>query len=1159
MKGTLMQKRYSTVWVLALFLFAAFVSAIPLRAQDVTASITGVVSDPTGAMIAAAAVTATDLDRGTIFSTVTDSAGAYNLARLPVGRYQVKVASTGFQAAVQPQVELVINQVAKLDFQLKVGNVTETVEVTGTAPILQSETTTLGTVMQSAAITSLPLESRNYNQLTLLMPGAVTTSPGSFNSGQSTFNSGRPYINGNREQANYYLLDGMENVEFVDNNVAYAPNVDAMEEFNVITNNPSADYGQFMGGVISVITKSGTNTYHGDAFEFFRNSDMNANEWSRNFALNDPSVSGSPQPLRWNEFGGTFGGPIKKNKLFFFVDYQGSRFDHPTTVIQMNMFTSAEKGLNFSDLNTPTAPVTVYYPGFLPVTNSAGAVTNPGVQMPLNLNNANKCGPGQTMGKNPCISLSPTALKILAALPTAGGSGTINNANNAEHDFTNGDQGDVKIDWAPSDSDHLSVRYSEQNVVQQFVNSQAILYSTNGNESLPLYNGVINYTKTLKPTLINEFRVGVNYFPAEGNIQPPVSTNLGSLVPGEPTNYLPGFYFSGAPLGGGQGGPFAFGTVDAPEIFHQTSILFEDTALWTRGKHNVKFGFQFIRYRNDYIPSVVADGGAGQIGFDGTYTGNAETDFLLGLPSYMGYGTGFGATVGQRNNAVGAYVQDDWKLTPNLTLNLGLRWQLFTPIYEVGNRETNFQEYTGAIQLAGVNGVSSAMYNQYNGIANFLPRLGVAWSPLKDTVIRAAFSRSSFQEGTGEYNRLATNAPWNADLSGNWSGANGIPSNQVTLDQGFTGLGSVGGCTLQNVTSAPEACFAGVRLHLTDPDYRPAVSNQWNFSIQRQFGNSTTLQTAYVGQHNDHLATIVDAGQGYLASPGVVLPSPYLAGNPALAHDGTGQVRLNETVGVANYDALQISFQQRFSRGLSFQANYTWSKCLTNNFGYYGRYGDSQASQASADIAFQQNAYNINGDYGLCDHDVTNVFNGYLTYQLPFGKNRMYGKDASPVVNAVLGGWDVNAVFTVHGGFPISMLDWGGDPNTGSFQPRPNCNGPAIATPYAENPPSKGGGYVWFSTANMSNPPAGYFGNCAVDTERGPGLKQVDLSVAKNFTIPGHEGHSLEFRAEAINAFNTPVLDVIGYSVDVFGGSGAGVVNTSQGARNLQLGLKYVF
>jgi hypothetical protein len=1123
-----------------LILAVAILTALAQQgfAQEATAAITGKISDPSGAAVMGATVTAKDMDRGTPWDTKTNTEGFYNLPQLPIGRYEVSVEAPGFKTAVHPPFALELNQTARIDVALTIGQTSTTIEVTGGAPVLQTETTEVGTVMESAAITALPLETRNYNQLTLLMPGAVTTSPGSFNSGQSTFNSGRPYINGNREQANYYLLDGMENVEFVDNNVAYSPNVDAMEQFDVITNNPSAEYGQFMGGVISVITKSGTNSYHGDLFEFLRNDAMNANEWSRNFST-APSVSGSPQKLRWNEFGGTFGGPIKKNKLFFFVDYQGSRFDHPTTVGTINTFTAAEEGLNFTDLG-----VNLHYPG-----------TN--IPMPSNLNQATQCGAGQQMGVSPCITLSKVALNIMKALPQPSATGLVNNVPNAEHDVTNDDQGDVKLDWVPSEKDHLSVRYSEQDFVQQFVNSQQILYSTSGNESLPLWNGVINYARTIKPSIVNEFRVGVNYFPAEANIQPATSSNLGALVPGEPTNFLPGFYFSGAPLGGGNGGPFAFGTVDAPEIFHQTSIVAEDTMLWSRGAHNLKFGFQFIRYRNDYIPSVVADGGAGQIGFDGTYTGNAETDFLAGLPSYMGIGTGFGATVGQRNDAVGAFIQDDWKIAPKLTVNFGLRWQLFTPIYEIGNRETNVQELTGKIQLAGVNGVSSAMYNQYNGIANFLPRLGLAWSPINNTVFRAAFSRSSFQEGTGEYNRLATNAPWNADLSGNFDGTNGIPANQVTLDQGFGGLGNTAGCTIQNVTSAPKACFGGVRIHMTDQNYRPAVSNQWNISVQHQFGSATTFQAAYVGQHNDHLATIVNAGQLELTAPGVLAPSPYLAGNPALVADGTGQVRLNLTTGEANYNALQLALQHRLNHGLSVQANYTWARCLTNNNGYYARYGDNEASQASNDISFPQNTYNLDADYGVCDHDLRSVFNGYATYQLPYGKGRAMGKDASPVLDAVLGGWDVNAVFTVHGGFPITMQSWAGDPGTGSFDPRPSCNGPSIATPKAENSAANGGGYVWFSTANMSNPPAGYFGNCGIGTERGPGLKQIDLSLAKNFFI--REGQRIEFRAEAINAFNTPVLDVIGYSADIFGGSGAGVINTSQGARNLQLGLKYVF
>ncbi len=227
-------------------------------------------------------------------------------------------------------------------------------------------------------------------------------------------------------------------------------------------------------------------------------------------------------------------------------------------------------------------------------------------------------------------------------------------------------------------------------------------------------------------------------------------------------------------------GPFAFGTVDAPEIFHQTSIQYSDTAIWSHSAHTLRFGFQANRYRNNYVPATSSDGAAGQIGFNGTYTGYSEADFFLGLPSYMGYGQGFAGTVGQRNYAIGAFVQDDWRISSKLTLNFGLRWQLFTPIYEVHDRMTNFGEYTRQIELAGQNGNSRALYNQYNGIANFLPRMGAAYSLDNKTVIRAAFSRSSFEEGTGEYNRLATNAPWNVDLVGQWGG---VGSNGAIPDQ----------------------------------------------------------------------------------------------------------------------------------------------------------------------------------------------------------------------------------------------------------------------------------------------------------------------------------------------------------------------------------------
>ncbi|HEV3329924.1 MAG TPA: carboxypeptidase regulatory-like domain-containing protein [Bryobacteraceae bacterium] len=1141
--------------LLTLTLIAALASVA--WAQEVTAAITGQVTDPTGAAIAGATVTARDLDRGTALKTETNIDGAYNLPRLPVGHYEVRVETTGFQTAVRSGLTLELNQTARLDFTMTLGQVSQTLEVNAAPPLLQTDNTQVGTVMQANAIANLPLETRNYNELTLLTPGATTISPASFNTGQKTFNAARPNINGNREQANYSILDGVDNNEFVDNGVAYVPSVDALEETNVITNNPSAEFGQFLGGVINASLKSGTNQFHGNLFENLRNDFFNANEWSNNF-------NGLPTPRqRWNEFGGTVGGPIKKDKLFFFADFQSSRFDLPATPQPLTTFTAADATGNLSDLG-----LSLHYPG-----------TN--VAMPTNLSQAAICGAGQKMGVNPCINgLSATALKIAGALPTPnlngtpGSNGTLFNLNNQTSTYTHGNQGDIKVDWAPTEKDRFTARYSQQHIEQPLVNTEQFQYSGTGGNLFPLQQAVLGYTRTISPTLVNDFRAGMTYDPAEANIQSLSTTKGAGLIAGQPTQYLPGLYFAGSALGGRQNGPFAFGTVDGEEFFHQTAIQISDTAIWTKNKHTLKFGFQEIRYRNNYIPATSSDGAAGQIGFTGTYTGNSEADFFLGLPAYMGYGLGYAGTVGQRNNAIGAFVQDDWRINQHLTVNVGVRWQLFTPIYEVGNRETNFGMYSGQIQLAGVNGNSQALYNQYNGIANFLPRLGVAYSIDDKTVVRAAFSRSSFAEGTGEFNRLATNAPWNNSLVGQWGGVGtngGIPANQLTLDQGFAALGAGGpACTPANVTSAPASCFAGVRIHATDPNYRPAVSNQWNFSLQRQFGSAFTAQAAYVGQHTDHLAAIYNMGQNMLLPNGTAVPGPYLAGNPTLKDDGTGQQRLNTSTGVQNYQALQLMAQERLSHGLAFGFNYSFSKCLTDNQGYYGRYGNSAASQTTADVSFQSYVYNVRGlDYGLCDADATHVFSGYLNYDLPFGRNRAFAKSSNKIVNAIIGDWRYDTIVTAHGGFPMSMIQFGYDPTGAYFQPRPNCDSPSKATPYKN---FIGGGYIWFDPTTMSIPTSG-LGNCGISTERGPGLKQINMGLSKKFRIT--ERQALEFDFRAINAFNTPIFTVSGYATDDVPGdftpakytsdlnyqksAPTGVVNGSQGARNLMFGLKYNF
>lgn len=1092
-------------------LFSALVillTAQSAKSQEVTAGINGQVTDPSGAAVAGVKVTAKDLDRGTTFPATTGSDGRYNLPRVPIGNYEVRAEDPGFQVAVISPVVLVLNQIAKIDFQLTVGNVNQTIEVTSAAPILQTQTTQLGTVLDARTNVSLPLATRNYNQLTLLAPGSVTTDPSEFTGAQTTFSSGRPYINGNREEANNYLLDGMDNNQVSENDVGFAPSVDSIQEFNLITQNASAEFGNFMGGIVSVSTKSGTNQYHGVAFEFIRNDQLNANQWSNNFQDIPRNL------LRWNEFGGGVGGRIIKDKLFFFVDYQGSRYDQPATGSGFTVFTAAERMGNFSAISKQL------YDPF--------SSTSSGNRMPF-VNN-----------QIPLTLFSPTALAILnsSLYPQPINGNLINNQVNYSHSYTNSDQGDIRIDYAATDKDHLFGRYSQQNVVNPGTNSQPLLYNTFNN--YPLYNGVMGYTKTISATFVNDVRAGVNYYPVvTGNDVPTSSNTFG--IGGAPTNFLPGLNFNGGSVSN-------FGNSDILQEFSSTVVQAEDTAILTKGSHTIKAGFQYFRDRINVFYSG-NEGLAGQLTFNGQYTGNAgsigapEADFALGLPEQVGVGAG-GGTWGQRSTILGAFVQDDWKVSSKLTVNIGLRWELHTPWNEVFNRQTNFQEYTGQVLISGQTNLfndNNALYNQYNGITNFQPRVGLAWSPSNNTVIRASYSLSNFLEGTGTNLRLTRNPPWQTGHLVTYASAADLVLPPTTLSEGFSGFPS-SGCTVAAALASSPACFAGATIFTWDPNNRPAVSNQWNISIQHQFGNSMTLQAAYVGQNNDHLMVPVNASQGVLNPNGTVSPSPYLAGNPTLAADGPTD-KLTITDGIQNYNALQVSFQKRLGNGLEFQANYTWSKCLTDSIGYYGGYG-----QGGGNYYYWQNTYDAHTYYGNCYYDVPQAFNGYVTYDIPFGRGRMYGKDLNRFVNAAIGDWQVNSIVTFHSGFPftIGANDVSG---TGSFGPLASCAGSPVV--YGErNSPS--GGYQYWDQSTFVQPSSG-FGNCGVGIIRGPGIHTADLAVSKLFTITEHQ--NLEFKAQAINFTNTPILNAPSSGL----GPQLGLVNSSQGARQIQFGLKYNF
>jgi hypothetical protein len=1089
--GTILQR----IGVSLLLVLFGLIWSSEASAQEVTAAISGVVTDPSGAAVAGAKVTAKDLDRGSVFPTTADGSGFYNLPRLPVGRYEVRAEQSGFQSAVKSDVTLVLNQNAKIDFAMQVGDVNQTVEVTSAAPILETQNTALGTVLDAKTNAQLPLATRNYVQLTLLAPGTVTTNPSSFTGAQSTFTGGRPLVNGNREEADNFLLDGMDNNQLSENAVGYTPSVDAIQEFNMITQNASAEFGNFMGGIISVSTKGGANQFHGNAFEFFRNDKLNANNWANNWG-------GLARPLlRWNEFGASLGGRIIKDKLFFFVDYQGSRFDQPSTSSNFTVLTTAERQGNFSQVLAEQG-VQLHYPG----------KTTP---IPGN----NLAGTGL---------LSPQALAIVSSslYPQPINGSLINNAVNTTHSSTNQDQGDVRGDWNASDKDHVFGRYSQGKVSNPTTNSIPLLYNTLS--TYPTYNGVLDYTRSFSPSFVNDVRAGANYIPVITGALSGTAFSAGSVgIPGVPTNVLPGFVFNSGNLATDPAGT-AFGNPEVLEEFSDTVIQAEDTAIITRGTHTMRAGFQLFRDRINTFYSGNA-GVAGQFGFNGQYTGLPEADFLAGLP-YNVQGGIAGGTWGQRSTIYAGFFQDDWRVTPHLTLNLGLRWELHTPWVEVDNRQSNFNEITGALELAGQNGNSRALYNQYNGITNFQPRIGLAYSPDSKTVFRAAYTVSNFLEGTGTNLRLTLNPPFATEHNVNYSGAQ-VPS---TLADGYDIFGA---STASNIN------YTGTSLRIWDPNFRPAVSNQWNVSIQRQLGNSMTFQASYVGQNNDHLVVPVWASQLQLLPNGTTEPG-YLSGNTTLLGE-IGNAKLTDTNGIQNYNALQVSFQKRLSHGVEFQANYTWSKCLSDAVGYYGGGG-----QANGNWYYWQDTYNSRLNYGPCYYDTPHSFNGFVTYDIPFGRGRTFGNNANKIVNAVAGGWQVNAIVTWRGGFPYTIDSSKDVSGTNNPNQLANCVAPGQV--FGQQNLSTGG-YQWFNPAAYTNESPGSFGTCGVGTIRGPGIHNVDLSLIKLFNFTEHQ--NLEFRAEAINLANSVILNAPNTTV----GSTLGQITSSQGERNIQFALKYNF
>jgi hypothetical protein len=876
--------------------------------------------------------------------------------------------------------------------------------------------------------------------------------------------------------------------------------------------------------------------------------------------------------LRWNMFGGTLGGPIIKNKLFFFADYQGSRLDHPSSGHTIQVLTQDETAGNFSALLHLATPIQLYNPC------AAGTGGTSGVSCSIVAPAARAAFAGDII---PPANLDPafTALvtnSLYPKVPTGTSNGFANFTNTTYQQY-NTDQGDIKVDYNASDRDHINAHFTKSNQFDPAVNSFALLGDT-VNEAYIL-NGSANWSHTFKPTLLNEVRFGKNYVKLPHGLTTFSIGSLGNTIGianGNPggVNGLPELSFGGGSVTNIVPGTLnSLGAASVTEKFSSTVSTLEDVLIYTHGRHVLKTGFQLNRYNIN----VFYSGNGGELGVEifglgpgGNYSGNGSgggdpsADWALGLPQDVGRGVSTGGWR-QRDWLFAGFVQDDWRVTNTLTLNLGLRYEARTPWIETNNHQDNVNILTGALQfpenqpvpagVVGSNGFSRGLYNSEYGLPDFQPRLGFAWSPGGGkTVVRGAFTISSYLEGTGTNLRATQNPPYTPP--------------QVEAKNVATGTGYNTETAFSAAAPPTGDPFIGATLNAWGGTVQPAIANQWNLTIQRELARYTTLQVGYVGQRTTHLMTPDWLNQGDLHPDGTITypfdggknpPGTVINGvtttSTTYGPNGFGVLKNTASNGNMNYNALQVVLQKRYSNGLEAQVSYTWEKCMTNNDGYFGTW--SNATQASPAANYWQNLYDQNGDYAQCYWDAKHVITAYAVYDLPLGKGKRFAHDLPTAVNAVVGNWAINPIINWHSGFPLAL--YGSDSSgTGSPSPRPNCNGP-VSYPKTAH---AGVGLQWFDPSAFSQPTSG-FGDCpAQGPVIGPGYVDADLSLQKNFLIT--ESKKLQFRADFLNATNHPSFahpNISCSNTDLKGVclGPMGLTNVTQDARQLQFALKFIF
>jgi Carboxypeptidase regulatory-like domain/TonB dependent receptor/TonB-dependent Receptor Plug Domain len=1115
-------------------------------AQTVTGTIRGTVTDATGAVVVDAHVTATNQSTGVNTTTTTNRDGAYNLQFLPIGTYTITANSPGFQTLSIGPFTLEIDQTAKIDAMLKVGSAAATVNVSSEAPLLQTQDETLGATLPGETLQSLPMNGLNFQFATLFVPGAVDPSlayMGSYDGNERDVDwLGSPSFNGNRGQANNYVLDGVEMNETMNNLAAYNIAPDAIQEMRVITANANAEYGNVNGGEELIVTRGGTNRFHGSAYDYFQNDALSANSWGNNFA-------GIPLgKFTQDQFGATIGGPILRDRLFFFGDYLGFRY-HSSGEAALTVPDQAMRNGDFSELLTPQyGDIQLYnnqngagFANATPYTNNQIPVVNPVAKF---------------------LFAHPNLYPLPNATPIAG-DGDLDNYDGYASGQTHNNQGDIRVDYKAGSRDSIMSRYTIGDAYDFPVHAAIVVLFPATND-YPFQNFVINWVHTFSPSMINEFRAGVSRTVWAQAIPTDTSGVFGTNGDNTVGIPFPNQAFAGFSYMNFGSWESNFGTQAIANEFHENNFFYGDTLSWQRGAHSLKFGAQIIRYQqNSFYPGNA--GALGSFAYSGQYTedpnlgsyGYGFADFLMDQSTGAQVG-GVAGPTGQRQYRNAYFAQDDWRIRSNLTLNVGLRYAHDQPIYEVNNKESNVnlaepQLGIAGIEFAGQDGNSRALYKPYWW--EFMPRVGFAWQTSPRFVLRGGYGITDNFEGMGSNLRLTQNAPFLHSFSSFPTPPTGSSSGQTPLpvENGFN-------------LSPSALSVSYFNYNAWNPHLRPALIQQFNLAWQYLIDSKTTAQLGYVGEIGQHLVVPQQDDQysntatGYIAdgdcSGTIAPPAPFcgLVGND-------GNLFETESEAFSNYNAMQATLHRRNANGLEFTFNYTWSRGMTDNAGFYGVYGVYEPS------SFFQNVYNPKGDYGPIGQDTRNAFNGYWVYRLPFGRGQKFGSDMSRLADEAIGGWKVSGDVIMYSGFPLTI----NSPENyyvNSFAAHAIYFRPLRAVHRTTQ--------NWFGTdpsavpclntdANgntIDNGSCAYgaesytgFGNAQNGSERAPGFRQVDLSAFKTFKVT--ESQTLELRGEAFNALN--IASYAPPNTYVYSPQYGLITGTNSSQRVMQVSMHYRF